>query len=382
MYIPSWIVLDVYNLVLVSVMYIFVKNNSSNAKYEKWYGVLMILVFGLVCGSLMSGETVGMIEIGSLLFKTGNFIVFAFDPLIPYVTFRYMETCLGFNEDESKHIRRIIFAIFVFNILITIVSEIFSINVFYYYDEDNVFVRGTFYMIRAAILMVEFIIIEVYMLIKVKQNKNDYFKILILFPIITVLMGIGQVYLKKLSFIYTGVIFYALVLYIYVQSRNANVDFLTGAVNRRKFEMELIKRIENSDNAGFSGIMIDVDYFKHINDTYGHDAGDRALGIVYEIIFKSFRRTDIIARYGGDEFCILTDISDKDILDKAIERFKNNIESFNKSGKLEYKIYISIGYSVYDKNESSAAAFLKDLDDKMYEEKREHHRLTEERGSI
>lgn len=165
---------------------------------------------------------------------------------------------------------------------------------------------------------------------------------------------------------------------MYMQSRDINIDFLTGTVNRRKFDAELTKRVHNGDIVKFSGIMVDIDRFKAINDNYGHQAGDDALTAFSSIVLKNFRKTDIVARYGGDEFCILTDICDEDKIRQTIAKLKNNVETFNASHKLPFSIFYSIGYAIYDNElDGSSSAFLKRLDELMYKEKEIHHKETD-----
>ncbi|MGC2856486.1 putative bifunctional diguanylate cyclase/phosphodiesterase [Novispirillum sp. DQ9] len=84
-------------------------------------------------------------------------------------------------------------------------------------------------------------------------------------------------------------------------------DPLTGLYNRRKFEEFLKVEVERArrSNHSFALIMLDVDNFKHINDTYGHPVGDLALKEMTAILLSRLRRTDVIARLGGDEFAIL-----------------------------------------------------------------------------
>lgn len=88
----------------------------------------------------------------------------------------------------------------------------------------------------------------------------------------------------------------------------ATTDTLTGAYNRRRFNEVLAAEILRAKRYGtpFGIIILDVDYFKHINDTYGHPSGDRVLVQLSSIISNNLRKTDVFARWGGEEFVILT----------------------------------------------------------------------------
>lgn len=87
----------------------------------------------------------------------------------------------------------------------------------------------------------------------------------------------------------------------------ANTDALTNSFNRRRlFEIgEELFNIYKKHNHGFSLMILDIDHFKRINDTYGHPVGDEVLREVSNLIEKSIRREDLLCRYGGEEFAIL-----------------------------------------------------------------------------
>ena len=95
--------------------------------------------------------------------------------------------------------------------------------------------------------------------------------------------------------------------YIETISDMANTDFLTGARNRRSFYKEIELYMEECKSSGeeFALAMIDIDKFKNVNDTYGHDVGDIAIKELVRIISESIKGADIIARFGGEEFCVL-----------------------------------------------------------------------------
>ena len=89
--------------------------------------------------------------------------------------------------------------------------------------------------------------------------------------------------------------------------RLADYDSLTGVRNRRQFERDLFLQVENCQRYGEQAalLMIDLDHFKQVNDTYGHRVGDEVLKAVAATIRKRLRSTDIVARLGGDEFAVL-----------------------------------------------------------------------------
>ena len=111
----------------------------------------------------------------------------------------------------------------------------------------------------------------------------------------------------------------------------AEVDALTGLVNRHVFDDALareVQRAERSDGGrALCAAQIDVDYFKHVNDTYGHAAGDQALTAVAKRLAHGVRERDVVARLGGDEFGVLLIDTDEAEASQVMERIRATIES-------------------------------------------------------
>ncbi|CAK6513493.1 PleD family two-component system response regulator [Rickettsia helvetica] len=150
-------------------------------------------------------------------------------------------------------------------------------------------------------------------------------------------------------------------------------DSLTGLFNRRYFDIHLKQMIEkaNKESIKLYLLMCDIDNFKHVNDTYGHQAGDKVLTIVSRILKNTLRVTDLIARFGGEEFTILlTDIDISKAIETA-ERVRVKIEymDFHIEDQIEpLKKTISIGVTEY-KKEESIESFIERADKAMYEAK-------------
>jgi diguanylate cyclase (GGDEF)-like protein/PAS domain S-box-containing protein len=143
-------------------------------------------------------------------------------------------------------------------------------------------------------------------------------------------------------------------------------DALTGLFNRAYFETEL-DRLMRSRFFPVSIIMIDVDGLKQVNDTRGHAAGDELLLHVAEVLRAAFRAEDIIARIGGDEFCILLPTADQDVTAAVMGRVKENLDLFNGVNP-ENPIGISMGAATATNPDSLTASLIK-ADQVMYEVK-------------
>jgi diguanylate cyclase (GGDEF)-like protein len=127
----------------------------------------------------------------------------------------------------------------------------------------------------------------------------------------------------------------------------ANKDALTQLWNRRYVENYLIPTFTKTKNLKSRFIaLMDIDFFKDINDTYGHDIGDEVLVFFAKLTQKTFRSTDIIARWGGEEFLvILNQISDTSAF-RALEAFRQKIEStYIAAASHDLRITVTIGYA-------------------------------------
>jgi diguanylate cyclase (GGDEF)-like protein len=141
--------------------------------------------------------------------------------------------------------------------------------------------------------------------------------------------------------------------YIETISDMANRDFLTGARNRRSFFKEINQYVDECRHSGeeFAVAMIDIDKFKNINDTYGHDAGDVAIKELVRLVIDSIKGADLVARFGGEEFCVLLKNIDKSSAVELFVRLRlkiaNNRISIN-SNEIKYTVSIGVAFDSED----------------------------------
>lgn len=154
----------------------------------------------------------------------------------------------------------------------------------------------------------------------------------------------------------------------------AERDSLTGLLNRRGFT-DLAENLVTSalrDATALTLAMLDIDFFKSINDTYGHDVGDAALGHFARLIRSSFRASDIVARVGGEEFVVLlTRVDATDCL-RVLDQFREKVASTGlplDDGKV-LNMTVSIGVTALNSTDKEVNELLKRSDMAMYEAKR------------
>lgn len=150
-------------------------------------------------------------------------------------------------------------------------------------------------------------------------------------------------------------------------------DHLTGLFNRRYFEETLknkLKRVQDSKTS-VGIILLDVDHFKHFNDTFGHDAGDAVLTELANLMIHHFDITVSVCRYGGDEFAILLSMTQKEelvLLAQALVKKVRNLSVMHK-GKSLGNMTISCGCAMYNNSIETIEQFIKRADQALYQAK-------------
>lgn len=145
----------------------------------------------------------------------------------------------------------------------------------------------------------------------------------------------------------------------------ANRDSLTRLYNRHYAVENVRKILSRADRkrTKVAILLIDVNDFKEINDTYGHEAGDRALINISDLLLNSFESSDLIARWGGDEFLIISPFTDETIVTQKIAL----VEKAMKYANNEYhNLSISIGKAVYPVDSDDFESLLAQADAEMY----------------
>lgn len=183
--------------------------------------------------------------------------------------------------------------------------------------------------------------------------------------------------IRKLILVYVGLTASALqrVRLIDLTRRAAITDSLTGAYNRRFFD-EMLKNqiaLAKRRNESLGLVIVDLDHFKNVNDTYGHMAGDQTLQQIASIMKNSIRSSDVLARYGGEEFVIIMPSIDLPNTMKKAEGIREQVESFQfKIDSLGQspQITISIGVASFPDHGAECDTLIASADMALYKAKK------------
>ncbi|SEK77791.1 sensor domain-containing diguanylate cyclase [Paenibacillus sp. OK003] len=147
----------------------------------------------------------------------------------------------------------------------------------------------------------------------------------------------------------------------------ASTDLLTGLKNRRFFQDKMLESLTlfRETQCVFSLLVVDIDHFKSINDTYGHPIGDLVLGNLAGLLQSVSRSTDVVARYGGEEFVIILADCDREQAVITAERYRSQVASADWG---EYNITVSIGAATASQEDTDQSLFQK-ADNALYASK-------------
>ena len=376
MQIPGWMILNFYTALLLVLLLIFERKTSHTTAGDRFIRIdLMTLI-------LLASETIG--HIGELhpekylfLTKIGYYVIYALDPADYLFAILYINCWLS-DTGRTKGRKTFVRAYWIFvvaNLVLITVSTLFNLKWFYYFDGTS-YIRGPLFLARAALLMLFCLLLSVYTIIYSGSIYADYRRAIFSLPTLAAIGAFLQVLVPDMNMTYASIAVGLLILFFQLQSKNLDVDYLTGALNRRGLDIRLEEAIKNALAGGrtFSAIMLDLDHFKQINDTYGHIEGDYALKKVAEILFLVFSQHASIGRFGGDEFCVLCDVQGIDKLDEFVDIVEDELDKWNYKKEKPYIIEVSMGSMVYDPSTGmSAKDFQMAIDELMYNQKRDHH---------
>ena len=165
---------------------------------------------------------------------------------------------------------------------------------------------------------------------------------------------------------------------ISVLEHESITDSLMGIYNRRHFDRRLKEEISISKRHGLplSMLMLDIDHFKSINDTYGHQVGDLVLKTLSQVILKVVRETDVVARYGGEEIAVVLPMTPVNSAANLAERLRKTIEKSimvppdENEGSKALTVTVSIGVAGLDERANESHLLIENTDKALYKAKK------------
>ncbi len=364
------IILNSYSIIILSIIFIyFLRLNEKVSVHNKLFMLMLQTSVIILLFDIFGRFDGDRYPIFYFLNHTGNFIIFLLSPVLPSFWLIYIYNYVFGWSKKVKKLLYILYAVNAFNIIMLLFSQHF--RWFYYIDSDNIYHRGPLYILSASVVIILLVAASLLVILNRKRIDRKHFFPLIFFAVPPFICIFLQINFYGISMMINSVVFSMLIMFLNTQTHSIYIDHLTGVYNRKKLEVYLQRKVHKCiPNRTFSAVMIDLDNFKYINDTLGHNIGDEALRTCAGLLKSCLDSNDFISRYGGDEFCIVSDLSDMASLEQTVGKIKHCAEKYNETSNRPYKLGMSMGYAVYDYHSHMKAEEFQNLIDRlMYEDK-------------
>ena len=357
---------DVVILLYCVVLFVSAKNKAPESRKNTFgiYKAVMILVFLDAASTAISlvRNPVGV------FFRNAVFYTYYFlNNYTAYLWSKYLYRSIQGKREKIPWALKLPFFASVLLVLSNLLSHgLFTITA------ENVYVRGNLFWADFAFCYIYLLHSILFLIANRRWIGKRTVRQLILLTAPPILGSVVQLFWGGLNLIWICASFSLLVFHLDALDGLIDLDHLTGIFNRMKADSTIDSRIRNAGSrGGFSGILIDIDNFKAINDTFGHVVGDEALRTCAKLLQKAVGEDAFLARYGGDEFIIILDGNDLRTPARATETIRRCIGDFNKTGGKRYHLSLSMGYAVYDAELCpSQKQFIEEIDRLMYQDKR------------
>ncbi|BCR36764.1 GGDEF domain-containing protein [Mariniplasma anaerobium] len=363
---------NVLSIIILAILYISLIRQLNWKEYLNrvflyliWFNIACIVLDSII---ILTSANTSLIPNIMLYVSVGLYYVLA--PAIALLWLIYVDLTIYGDKNRLFKISIMPSVIIIINLILVMAS--YKYDLIFNINNQNVFSRGSYFFITIALST----IVLMYTMIHIYNNKHTIRKqeyiTLMLFGVPPLISGIFLIFFKDMNFVWNSLVISQLLVYIYIQSKITNTDFLTGLFNRREYEFR-VKQLKNNKlkHVEISGIMIDINDFKKINDDNGHKFGDEALIATSKMLEASVRKQDCVFRVGGDEFIVIIFSEERDIINDIIKRIDKEFVKFNQSTELPFELSYSMGKGVFDeKKHNDINDFFEHLDFMMYDQKK------------
>jgi len=358
-------------LILVFLMISVTRDNhgrTDEARQRDLFLLLLAITFVEVITDILSrldSISVGFYDV----YAAANMMLFILNPIVMVVWMMYVCEQLSVERKVKKTAQMVSGALCIVNAVISLATP-FS-GLIYYFDADGIYHRGPLYLITVFSMLTMAAYTEILMIKYRKNMDSRHFYAFQFFLLTPLAASFLQILVYGYAFALNATVFSELIVFVYTLNNNLDCDYLTGLYNRRKLDNYLHRKIRAADKShSFAAILLDINNFKEINDEFGHPEGDAALVSAAGILRTVTRADTMIARYGGDEFCIVVDIDRQSDFEALLKRIKENTILYKQIGDQVIKISFSLGGEIYDPSSGmSFSEFQAHIDKAMYEDK-------------
>jgi len=244
-------------------------------------------------------------------------------------------------------------------------------------EAGNIYRRGIGIYVNAGIIYIVLIVMFIMSRRYKKVIQGRVLQAIFCFLAIPAVGGILQMLFYGLSILWPSFAAATLMAFILLEKDDLQKDALTKLTTRGQLEHRLQQKLRRKE--AFSLVMIDLDGLKIINDTFGHDEGDKALKTAASILLRSVKRVDTVCRYGGDEFMLLIETDDALAGETVRSRIIRSVDEFNAKGVWPYTLDMSFGVVFYPpKPRRTIKEILAAVDHRLYQDKDSRRKTKDE----
>lgn len=361
---------------IMQILVLFFSNRgrmTSSSEMGKIFKIMVVALFACIADPIVytiDGKNGFWI---TLFIYLGNSWLF----LANMLAGRYWVDFLADHLNVALSKKKIMFmnSIVFLGCLILMLNPIFP---FVFSVENNIYNRKPLFLLFICIggyYMIESIIM--YFRARKKGGILKFFPVQVFVIPVFIAMAVQGVF-YGISVIWVGVTIAIAGTMTALKNEVIYLDKLTGIYNRSYLD-NLQKGIIKKKNVYITGVMIDLNGFKSINDNYGHAEGDEALIATANLLRYTVGELGSTIRYAGDEFVILLNTTNQDLVEDTIHKIQEAFTNYNTTSRKPYKLSASMGYATLDLNHQTMSEFMNMIDRRMYADKEKYYEETKKK---
>lgn len=340
--------LSLFNfIILILILFRTIKGKDKQFRGQKEFvRCVLVALLMLIFNIIWNVFELGILSSTKSIYYLTNILYFSFSDLLAYYWFIYSEHVQG--RYIKSHIGVLISKLPIYSLILITIASIKTQSIFYL--EGSTFYIGNLYFLQPLITYGYILYTSTRALVNA-YSDNNYIKryrylYLAIFGYITSILNLIQVYTSLSGLYMMGITLGFLLIHLSIMDESVSTDSFTKLGNRNAFNQDLESIVKSTVLGNLYLLIIDIDYFKRINDIYGRREGDNVIKDVSSLLYRYANSMGFSAyRYGGDKFALLAEVENKNEIVNICKKLKLLVNDLNKNR--ECKVSLSIGYSKY-----------------------------------
>lgn len=365
---------NVISLMLLGTLYFSNKQRMSHDRDMKFIMRMMVItaISNVAdCGVYYFDGSNGLM-FRTLVFVSGSWL-FLGNVLFGYTWAKFIITHMNMPFTTVR--KRVYQTLWIVALVLLIINLFWPLV---FSNQDGVYRRGPAYIVF-LVFAIFYIVDSVYLYAQCRKKIGT----LKLFPahvfLAPVIIGVVvQVLFIEIAITWTSIAIAVAGIMTALKNELIFIDRLTGLYNR-VYLTYLQHEAQKKKSELVAGIMLDLNGFKRINDNYGHSEGDAALILVADLLRKAFCEYGIVTRYAGDEFVVMLNTTDEQLITDLIAQANNIFEEENTTNDKPYQLSASMGYAISDLSKETIDDFMNRIDKQMYQNKLAYYEKNDRR---